>query len=75
MREFDRRTAFIQAVVEGQEPRVNNFLRMRVDLDETGSGTVDLISVHEIFQAKFNAINRSVSPKLPPILWLPARRP
>lgn len=46
LRESDRHAAFIQAVVEGQVPRVNNFLRMGVDLDETGPGSVDLTALH-----------------------------
>jgi ankyrin repeat protein len=35
---------FIHAVVEGQTPRVLNFLRMGVDLDDTGSS--DLTALH-----------------------------
>lgn len=44
LRETDRHDVFIRAVVEGQVPRVLNFLRMGVDLDETGSS--DLTALH-----------------------------
>lgn len=40
----DRYKAFCQAVVEGQVPRIRNFLRMGVDLDETGAS--DLTVLH-----------------------------
>lgn len=44
LRGSERHKVFVQAVVEGQLPRVRNFLRMGVDLDETG--TTDLTILH-----------------------------
>jgi len=39
----DRYQAFSQAVVEGQIPRIRNFLRMGVDLDETGASGLTVL--------------------------------
>jgi ankyrin repeat protein len=44
LRGSERQEAFVRAVVEGQLPRVRNFLRMGVDLDDTGSS--DLTVLH-----------------------------
>jgi ankyrin repeat protein len=39
----DRHRAFSQAVVEGQVPRIRNFLRMGVDLDETAASGLTVL--------------------------------
>ncbi|GAB7331479.1 hypothetical protein MBLNU13_g02884t1 [Cladosporium sp. NU13] len=39
----DRYRAFSQAVVEGQVPRIRSFLRMNVDLDETGASGLTVL--------------------------------
>jgi ankyrin repeat protein len=44
LRGSEKHRVFVQAVVEGQLPRVRNFLRMGVDLDDTG--TSDLTVLH-----------------------------
>jgi ankyrin repeat protein len=44
LRGADRHKVFVQAVVEGQLPRIRNFLRMGMDLDETGFS--DLTVLH-----------------------------
>lgn len=43
LRGSERHKVFVQAVVEGQVPRVRNFLRMGVDLDETGSSDLTIL--------------------------------
>jgi ankyrin len=44
LRGSERQKVFVQAVVEGQLPRVRHFLNMGVDLDDTGSS--DLMILH-----------------------------
>jgi ankyrin repeat protein len=55
LRGSERHEIFMQAVVEGQLPRVRNFLRMGVDLDETGSSDLTILHRAVLSGADVNA--------------------